>query len=736
MLIIDQAPSVWEELSVVHDIPVQHQEDHEVTNVEWKGKGKAILLDSEEPVADPEMLLNPWIVDWTEYEPPDGLKFTGDIDPELVILIQESIDRIKTRILEEGERKSAAEAAKQKQKEKADQEEGNPEKSETSPHDDWVHPDELHQPLDPEEAQDRDQDAPRARKQGGFLGRTVMSLFRKLNGSAEHGESSSAGAARHRLLAQSSQVELTTHSARKRFVLDLLKKNTGENKSTGSTASIQEAEVECVSCLDDFDPKDTVKAPCHHYCKPCFRRLIASACQNEQHWPPKCCLNTIPESTITPNIEADQQLEYRERAQEWNLPIAQRIYCSEPGCSLFIRPAQIDAAEAVARCAEGHATCTHCRNAQHGGAACPQDRDLAATTSLAAAEGWKRCYGCGAYVEHREACQHMTCRCGAQFCYVCGARWHTCDCTMEELRDIKQQASARRAERAARDDAEAAAVLEAIRLVEEFQREEALKAELLRAEQARIAQERHARELAAKIRRERARRHEVGLRYGAARAAFAKLHEAQRALVLEAHEARAKQARDGSAAAEREIGDAYAAEEARATVRVAAREAAFKAEYAARAAEERDIEAQYAARLEVFWGAREKRRKNKDSADGAENARVAMDELRRRMDAGFRAWRRWMDGELDAYRYQVGEELAIRRELAEEASRRLWARARTESREVADRKIAELRWVREVVEERKVMLEERERDEVENGEDIDTWFAEDPLEEVILAADS
>lgn len=307
---------------------------------------------------------------------------------------------------------------------------------------------------------------------------------------------------------------------------------------------------------------------------------------------------------------------------------------------------------------------------------------------------------------------------------------------MEELRDIKQQASARRAERAARDDAEAAAVLEAIRLVEEFQREEALKAELLRAEQARIAQERHARELAAKIRRERARRHEVGLRYGAARAAFAKLHEAQRALVLEAHEARAKQARDGSAAAEREIGDAYAAEEARATVRVAAREAAFKAEYAARAAEERDIEAQYAARLEVFWGAREKRRKNKDSADGAENARVAMDELRRRMDAGFRAWRRWMDGELDAYRYQVGEELAIRRELAEEASRRLWARARTESREVADRKIAELRWVREVVEERKVMLEERERDEVENGEDIDTWFAEDPLEEVILAADS
>lgn len=243
MLIIDQAPSVWEELSVVHDIPVQHQEDHEVTNVEWKGKGKAILLDSEEPVADPEMLLNPWIVDWTEYEPPDGLKFTGDIDPELVILIQESIDRIKTRILEEGERKSAAEAAKQKQKEKADQEEGNPEKSETSPHDDWVHPDELHQPLDPEEAQDRDQDAPRARKQGGFLGRTVMSLFRKLNGSAEHGESSSAGAARHRLLAQSSQVELTTHSARKRFVLDLLKKNTGENKSTGSTASIQEAEV-------------------------------------------------------------------------------------------------------------------------------------------------------------------------------------------------------------------------------------------------------------------------------------------------------------------------------------------------------------------------------------------------------------------------------------------------------------------------------------------------------------
>ena len=37
--------------------------------------------------------------------------------------------------------------------------------------------------------------------------------------------------------------------------------------------------------------------------------------------------------------------------------------------------------------------------------------------------GWRRCYKCRNLVELTQGCTHMTCRCKAQFCYICGAVW-------------------------------------------------------------------------------------------------------------------------------------------------------------------------------------------------------------------------------------------------------------------------------------------------------------------------
>jgi len=41
---------------------------------------------------------------------------------------------------------------------------------------------------------------------------------------------------------------------------------------------------------------------------------------------------------------------------------------------------------------------------------------------------WQRCYGCRRVVELRSGCNHMTCMCKSQFCYVCGMKWKTCNC--------------------------------------------------------------------------------------------------------------------------------------------------------------------------------------------------------------------------------------------------------------------------------------------------------------------
>ncbi|KAF2806991.1 uncharacterized protein BDZ99DRAFT_537988 [Mytilinidion resinicola] len=58
---------------------------------------------------------------------------------------------------------------------------------------------------------------------------------------------------------------------------------------------------------------------------------------------------------------------------------------------------------------------------------------------------WMQCRSCKHMVELETGCYHMTCRCGAQFCYLCGSTWKTCSCPQFEERgllgDMRQRRS-------------------------------------------------------------------------------------------------------------------------------------------------------------------------------------------------------------------------------------------------------------------------------------------------------
>lgn len=54
---------------------------------------------------------------------------------------------------------------------------------------------------------------------------------------------------------------------------------------------------------------------------------------------------------------------------------------------------------------------------------CPADWELDAVLEMGAKRGWRRCYKCRNLVELTQGCSHITCRCKAQFCYICGAIW-------------------------------------------------------------------------------------------------------------------------------------------------------------------------------------------------------------------------------------------------------------------------------------------------------------------------
>ncbi|RYP05461.1 hypothetical protein DL764_003810 [Monosporascus ibericus] len=714
---------------------IDQAEEGQVEEPSWKIKRKPVPELADSAIALPDMLEDIDETGWAKYEPPAGLKTVPDIESDIILhVIQDSIDRIKARIVEEEERRKAeAEAASAKEEEEAREESEKGKQLDAPSVTVDIVDDEPARPSSPK----RNSYTCKMRTQttridpDRFLApaaeskpkkRSLFGLLRGLNHSSEQGETSAAGAARHKPNTSSSSLDLTS---RKRPVFIAIKKVIG---SSPKSSIDEDALVECVSCLDDFRAGDTIRAPCHNYCRDCFRRLISAACQNEQQWPPKCCLNAIPDATVLLGVDGELQRQWHLRGAEWNVPVGERVYCSEPSCSTWCPPDHINAALGAARCSQGHWTCTICRGPQHDGAeACPQDRDLQRTNELAEEEGWKRCYGCGAYVEHREACQHMTCRCGAQFCYVCGARWRTCSCTMEQLANVKREAAARRQARQDREAREEAELREALRLVAEFEREEALKAELLRQEQARVAEERRRRELEERIRREEARRAAVEAKFRDLRAALADLHEAQRGAVRRDHEAeeadlsargarRLDELRRRHETERAELGEATAA-------RLRERERALAREYAARVAEERRIEEQYAAQLKAYWARR---------GGGEAAARAALASLQRSMDRGFAAWKKWMDSELESYRWEAREEQAIREELMDDAERRAAEDAEAAREAFTYRRRAELRWVEVVVAEREGLLNEMGADELENAEDIEAWFAEDALDEPVI----
>lgn len=475
---------------------------------------------------------------------------------------------------------------------------------------------------------------------------------------------------------------------------------------------------ECVSCLDDVPVKDTVKVPCHSYCRDCFVRLVSAAVQNEQQWPPKCCLNQIPFKTVLKNIPEDLKKTFHERSSEWEIPVSERVYCYAPDCGAWIKPGKISLARRQARCECNHITCTICRGQAHGNNDCPQDQDLTLTNLLAEEEGWKHCYSCHALVEHKEACQHMTCRCGAQFCYVCGLRWRTCGCTMEQLHAIKEAAEARRGQRLVNERADAEELREILAQIEEFERQEAWKLEIERLEQERLELERWQAEVEERLRMEQIRRQEVEIKYQQLREMLDELHELQQVM---ADSKQDESARDLAAEAnlvKKQLEERQQAErenlDSLVLAKLGAREDKYAKEYAARAVLEYQLEEDYLAQLRNFWG-------HQVVDGGGERVEASMLPLRQRMDLAHRTWQRWRDDQLHYYRTKLEDERTVKEELMYSSRKRTEALYVDKETELAKRMVAEKKWIQNVILERERLLIGMELQETE--EDADSLFA-------------
>ncbi|KAI1274875.1 hypothetical protein F5Y07DRAFT_390280 [Xylaria sp. FL0933] len=183
----------------------------------------------------------------------------------------------------------------------------------------------------------------------------------------------------------------------------------------------QEHLRECAVCMEKDDMGYMIQAPCTHwYCRVDLKTAFQKALDDRQ--PFRCCRLEIPVDLCPYTTE-----DFRERYRLMVLEATTRnpVYCSNGACRMFVPPAQYEGPETATCRACGTTTCRLCWNATHDGI-CPEDVGLQQAVSLAASKGWRPCPSCNNMVEKGIGCHHIMCRCGEEFCYVCGGVWGSC----------------------------------------------------------------------------------------------------------------------------------------------------------------------------------------------------------------------------------------------------------------------------------------------------------------------
>ena len=239
-----------------------------------------------------------------------------------------------------------------------------------------------------------------------------------------------------------------------------------------SPHSLPRPRPDCTICLNPC-ASPAYRAPCdHYYCPGCLRELVEAATRDESLFPVKCCRQNLPTSQILPYLKSNRSLLalFQAKSVEFSTPSNLRVYCPTPTCSAFLGSSTGATDEEIFCIGCFETVCTSCKNAAHRGEPCAVAPSTVQLRTLAEANSWQTCPGCGNIVELQMGCFHITCRCKTEFCYLCAARWKNCLCAHWEENRLLDTATQRVINEFGRGAAIAAPALHAQRVQERVDR--------------------------------------------------------------------------------------------------------------------------------------------------------------------------------------------------------------------------------------------------------------------------
>ncbi|KAJ4745116.1 RING/U-box superfamily protein [Rhynchospora pubera] len=205
-----------------------------------------------------------------------------------------------------------------------------------------------------------------------------------------------------------------------------------------SSSSSQAGQLFCKICMETVPASElfkTSKACSHVFCRDCLSCYLGTEIQ-ENIWAVRC-----PEENCKAVLEPGmcQELLPSEVFKRWESALcesmvlgAQKIHCPFKDCSALMLH---DADETVTRseCPSCRRFfCAACKVAWHSGLSCEEvgklgedekEREDLLMMQMAKEKKWRRCPRCKYFVEKKDGCLHITCRCRFEFCYGCGKMW-------------------------------------------------------------------------------------------------------------------------------------------------------------------------------------------------------------------------------------------------------------------------------------------------------------------------
>jgi len=220
----------------------------------------------------------------------------------------------------------------------------------------------------------------------------------------------------------------------------------------------------CYCCHHAISSPTSLRTACgHHYDLLCLQHLLTHSIHTLTL--PTCCKTPIPTRSFLHLLPYNSSIRKAWLEREVEMMVLpeerERVYCPGTGCGAFVGGVERNQQRTVMECARcGEGVCSSCQREAHAPAppaassistfSSPStsrsssrsldrnqsqcqptiDRGERAFLETSRERGWQRCFQCRRVVDVEEGCNHVTCVCGAEFCYSCGSVWkpRSCEC--------------------------------------------------------------------------------------------------------------------------------------------------------------------------------------------------------------------------------------------------------------------------------------------------------------------